>query len=70
MNLDITFDTDSEEIVMTVDDHQTVKFLWDSQAKVQPADRKTKSFCDEDDSGLYTTLEKIALKWFNFNGCK
>lgn len=70
MNLDITFDTDAEEIVMTADDHQTLKFAWDSHNEVTPGDKRTKVFQDEDDSGLYDTLVVIARRWFIFNGCK
>ena len=70
MNLDITFDTDAEEIVMTVDDHQTVKFGWDNHLHAVPGDRKTKDFQEEDDSDLYDTLEAIATKWFKYNGCR
>lgn len=65
MNLDITVDNDSEEVVMVVDDHQVIKFGWDNQKKVIP-DKKARALGDEDEA-LYDTLQAIALKLFNMS---
>jgi hypothetical protein len=58
MQLDITFDTEAEEIAIVVDDHNVIKLGFDS-GDVIPINRAARVMSDED-SDLYETLAEIA----------